>query len=456
MTGFERRSNLANTVWPPVFTGDSAVLAAFMSELDATQWLDKTVLEQKQAQQLAVLLHHHSTHSAHFQGRLRRAGLKSKDIADIRKLGRLPAISRRDVQAAGDTFFAKSVPPTHLPIGTIKTSGSTGEPVALRKTAINRLFWSALTVRDHMWNGRDPKGRMTSIRANLPSYVEAKDWGSPMQNLYDTGAAQGIPITTDIAEQLRLIKTFQPQVLIIYPTNLAAFVSIWERDGFRLDCLRHIKTIGETVSAKLRESVRKATGLRIEDNYSSQEAGPIAIQCERNGAYHIQSESLVVEILDDDGRPCKEGEVGRVVITDLHNLASPVIRYDIGDFAEAGAACSCGRGLPTLNRILGRERNLVVLPNGERHWPLVGFHRFDEIAEIRQYQLIQHTLSDIELKIAVNSDLPAAKLDALAKIVQDALGHPFCITVKQSTQRLAPNQNGKFEEFISLVKRMPT
>ena len=76
-----------------------------------------------------------------------------------------------------------------------------------------------------------------------------------------------------------------------------------------------------------------------------------------------------MEVLDNHGRPCKEGETGRVVLTDLHNFTMPLIRYEIGDYAEVGPPCACGRGLPVLARILGRSRNMLTLPAGDRIWP---------------------------------------------------------------------------------------
>ncbi|TMJ42287.1 MAG: phenylacetate--CoA ligase family protein [Alphaproteobacteria bacterium] len=343
------------------------------------------------------------------------------------------------------------MPHRHLPLGTAKTSGATGEPVTVRKTAINRLFWSAFTIRDHLWYARKLSHRMSSIRANISNYVDAKDWGAPVRNLFTSGEAQGIPITTDIREQLRLLRKFRPELLIIYPNNLDAFATIWEAEGFDLKSLCHIKTIGETVSGELRSRVRKITGLRIEDNYSSQEAGTIAIQCPTSGLYHIMSEALIVEVLNEGGEPCVEGEIGRVMVSDLHNLATPLIRYDIGDYAEIGPLCSCGRGLPTLKRIWGRERNLVRLPNGSRNWPLVGFHSFDTVAPVRQYQLIQTALDEIEFRIVTDREVTTDQEEGLIRIVQEALNYPFKITIGQFRERLPLGPNGKFEEFICRI-----
>ena len=55
-----------------------------------------------------------------------------------------------------------------------------------------------------------------------------------------------------------------------------------------------------------------------------------------------------------------------MVITDLHNFAMPLIRYEIGDYAEAGDLCPCGRGLPVITRIVGRVHNMLTLPSGEQ------------------------------------------------------------------------------------------
>jgi phenylacetate-CoA ligase len=192
--------------------------------------------------------------------------------------------------------------------------------------------------------------------------------------------------------------------------------------------------------------------LRIEDNYSSQEVGPIAIQCAASGLYHVMGETLIVEVLDASGEPCAEGEAGRVVVTDLHNFASPMIRYDIGDFAVPGAPCPCGRGLPTLKRILGRERNLIVKADGSRHWPLVGFHRFDEAAPVRQYQFVQHTTRDIEFKVVTDEPLTPGQRAKLAEIANSALGGGLEIRITESRARLPAGANGKFEEFVSMVR----
>ena len=88
--------------------------------------------------------------------------------------------------------------------------------------------------------------------------------------------------------------------------------------------------------------------------YTCQEAGYLALQCPDYPHFHVQSENVLLEVVDDVGQPCGPGEVGRVLITSLNNFATPLIRYELGDYAEVGAPCPCGRGLPVLKRIMGR------------------------------------------------------------------------------------------------------
>ncbi|HUJ02435.1 MAG TPA: hypothetical protein VLW75_02275, partial [Rhizomicrobium sp.] len=124
------------------------------------------------------------------------------------------------------------------------------------------------------------------------------------------------------------------------------------------------------------------------------------------------------------------------------------IRYDIGDWAEAGGTCACGRGLPALSRIFGRERNLILMPDGTRHWPLVGFDRFREIAPVRQYQFIQNDRQNIEVRLVTERPLDAREEEALSAHMQKALGHPFALRFIYFEGAIPAGANGKFEEFI--------
>jgi len=142
-------------------------------------------------------------------------------------------------------------------------------------------------------------------------------------------------------------------------------------------------------------------GVSISDTYSSEEVGVIAIQCPHSGLYHTMAKNLIVEVVSPDNRACNVGEIGRVFVTDLQNFASPIIRYEIGDFAQLGPPCGCGRALPTFTRIVGRQRNMGKLPDGRGVWSMIIFRDLNHMPKIQQYQLVQKSLSLIEVHLVV-------------------------------------------------------
>ena len=359
-------------------------------------------------------------------------------------------LTRRELLSAKD-MLCSEVPAGHAPFYEARTSGSTGEPVAVRRTVMSNIDWLAMTLREHLWQRRDFRGSLCAVRANIHEAKRIADWGPPVSMLFDTGPSLGIPIGMDIASQTSLIAEFRPDSLLVYPNNLRGIMRECAARGINLPSLRHIRMIGETLSPQLRGDIRDFSSARIADCYSSQEIGYIACECPDSPLYHVMAESVIVEILDADGAPCRDGEVGRVVVTDLHNFATPLIRYDIGDYAEPGPACPCGRGLPTLKRILGRERNLILMPDGTRHWPLVGYARFREIAPVLQFQLLQDGRESVVVRLVVERPLRTSEEDGLRAHIQASLGFAFPLRFDYFENRIPTGPSGKFEEFVCAV-----
>lgn len=442
------RSDVVGMVWPPIKMNEAATLAALSAEIERSEWLDENELSRLQHLQLSALLKHHSENTPSFADKLSDARLAHSDIVDRVSLRRLPLLTRSQWQDLGDTMFSTKVPQQHGKPNKLKTSGSTGEPVVVWKTMMNGMLWAAHSIRDHKWHQRNHSMRMISIRADIHQRAEVSSWGYPMSMLYDTGPGLGLPITVDVKQQLEEIRKFDPEFMITYPNNLSALLDLWESEGYGGN-LKHIKCLGETVSDSLRSRTMSILGLYIEDGYSSNEAGTIALHCGHH--YHTMDDSLIVEVINDQGDECEPGEIGRIVITDLHNFSTPVIRYQIGDHAERGGPCPCGRGYGTLRKIIGRERNLMIKPDGTRHWPLTGMYGFRDVANIKQYQMIQHTINDIELKLHAPNGLTADQESKIIAMARSALGYDFDITINASINAIPRGLNGKFEEFICRI-----
>lgn len=448
----EMVSNTPLSPWPPVSDDKHAVLAAMAWQFDRSQWLPAETIAAHQCRQLAAVAAFHTEHCPAFAERMTDAGLTPDDLASPEGLARLPELTRPMVQSGRHVVPDEALPKMHRPTGTVNTSGSTGEPVKVARTALNRLHWLGLSIRFHLWSEPDLMGRFAVIRANLTRHGPRPDWAAPMAMLWRTGPMLLIDIEADIDAQLDMLAEFAPTSVLIYPSNLATLAERMSARNIALPSVRQWRTIGETLTPDTRERVELVGGAPIRDAYSSEELGYLAIECpDVPGSYHICSETLLIELVDDNGQPVPQGEVGRVLVSDLHNLAAPMIRYAIGDHAVAGGPCSCGRGLPTLTGIMGRTRNMIVKPDGSRHWPLTGYKQMRDIAPIVQYQFRQHEVDRIEVRLVTERPLTADEEAKLIEHFQWKLRHPFRIDFAYFDSRLPLGKNGKFEEFLSLL-----
>ena len=456
VTGARFVSATEGMFWPAVPGRSAAELMAQLYQLEQTQYFPEPLLRARQLQQFVHLARHAAETSEFYAERLRALGSPVTDPWTWERFATLPLLTRRQLLTEAPRIHSQRPPQSHGQWHEIQTSGSTGEVVAVRRTGVNQLLWLALSMRDHLWHQRDFRKTLCVVRAGIEvrdAAAEAREagWGPPVSWLHDSGPCYTRPLATDVAELGQWLVEKDPDYLLTYPTALQALVDYFDDGRPRPAKLGEVRTIGETLSPALRERCQAVLGARIVDSYSAQEVGAIALQCPESGLYHTHAESLLVEVLNADGQACAPGETGRVVVTDLHNFATPLIRYELRDYAEVGAACTCGRSLPTLTRVLGRQRNMVALPNGQRYWPLVGLHRFREVTQVLQYQLIQHDLSHVEMRLVVAVKLDADAQQRLIGIVQQALGHPFEIRLSYVEGELPPSAGGKFEEFVCRI-----
>jgi phenylacetate-CoA ligase len=423
-----------------------APLLGALAEYRKTERLPFTELDRQQRALLLALATHAAAHSPNFADRLRRAGLTPEALARPGGLSQLPPLTRQDVLDAGESLFCRSLPPGHGRVNSSSTTGSTGEVVTIRSTDFCQLHWQAFTLREHLWHNRNFAGRLAVARANISESADYPNWGPPCSLLLRTGPASAMPATRPVDDSLRWLVGFDPHYLLAVPNTLAAIVARLEETGQKLGHLRGVRTLGETVSDRLRDEVRRVLGLEIHDTYSSQEGGVMATQCPEAGSYHV-SETILLEIVDAAGRPCAPGQSGRILVTNLLNFATPLIRYEIGDYAEVAVPCPCGRSLPSIRRFLGRMRNLVLLPDGTRHWPTFGFQRWGDVFLVRQFQFIQEDRHTIIARMSAHGRPTPEQEARLTEIICGSLGHPFALRFHWQDEPLPRGPGGKFEEF---------
>ncbi len=360
----------------------------------------------------------------------------------MEKWCRLPILTSTEIQERGAELINRHLPPGHGPAADISTLGSTGRPVTLKTSQATRLFYQALNLRFHLWHGQDFLAKTCAIRTLSASDSAKQDWvpghASQPVKFFD--------VTLPVAQQLEWLMEEKPGYLLTYPNNLEALIHHSQDLGTRPSGLREVITMSEVLDHKIRAFCEEAWQVSVVDSYSAQEVGIIALQCPEGTNYHLQAESLLTEILDEDGNACAPGQTGRVVITDLKNLATPLIRYEIGDHAELGPPCGCGRGLPSVTRIQGRSRNMLVLPSGDRLWPRFASSRLARHAPVRQVQLVQMSRHEIQVNLVIARDLTLEEEAGLRDMITTSLGHPITLSFNYMDE-IPRSANGKFEDF---------
>ncbi len=429
-------ASIPGIVWPPIGAATPAGALAVCDELERTQWLSPAELAARQREQLAVVLAHAASSVPHY------AGIDPRDFASV------PVMTRAQIIAARDRLLSRAYPVPHGPTQELSTSRTSGEPVRVRASAVVTTMHAAITLRDHRWHRRDLHVSLASLRyapnAPGPDGATGRGWGPVTMQLAPDAPAHVLSIigtTTD--EQLAWLVRKNPTYLLTYPSVLHALLRRIAATSTRLSALREVRTVGEALTPGTRGLCREVLDVPIVDVYSAQEVGYIALQCPASEHYHVQSERHVVEILRDDGTACVPGEIGRVVITDLHNFATPVIRYDIGDLAELAPACPCGRGLPTLARIVGRVRNMLLRPDGSTTYPVFTV-ACREAARYRDIQLVQLTRETLRARVVPDGELDER---ALIDAIHRTLGDHFAVEVER-VDEIARTAGGKLEEFI--------
>src|SRR5271156_391961 len=282
-----------------------------------------------------------------------------------KELNKLPILSRVQVPLLSNSVRSIHPSPNQMVISG-RTSGSTGMPVGFFYDARHQASRFAARARYLRENGWSPILRSAWFMSTRTESTDA--WFVRHGRLFGARFAHHIG---DLEQQAEGLRKQDPAYLYAFPVNLDGLARVFEARRWRLNSLRRIFSGSEVLEDSLRERLRRVFGVEVSDNYGSTEAF-LAWQCP-DGSYHVNAEHVLLEIVDECGRSAAPGTMGRVLLTTLQNHLMPLIRYEIGDYAIAvEGSCRCGRTLPLIGHVLGREINLFIDGRGKRFvpWPL--------------------------------------------------------------------------------------
>lgn len=443
-------SSVPGVVLPGIPSAFAAQIGALLLQLGTTETLPANQLRALQMIQLNALLKHAWENAPFWKSRLRDAGWTPSMAVDPGLLLRLPLLTRAEVQKHGSTLRSQCVPEGFGPESLYRTSGSTGRPVEVYRNALNERIYDAQTFRDHLWHGRNTRGKLAVLRTRRQDGVEP-EWGRVSREMTIGGTGPAVIRGSDgkdFRSHLDWLAAERPDYLNINPTLAAALTRLHLSEGYPRLAIHQILSTGGTVTDEARTLCREAWGAEFTDRYSCEEIGYLAFQCPKHTHYHT-AETVIIEILNSAGRPCSPGQTGRVVVTSLLSFAMPLLRYDLGDMAVPGDACDCGRGLPTISRIIGREFNFAVLPSG--HWR-VGMLQAKDWADavpVRDFRVKQTALDRLEVELVLPRPMTENDVTRAKTMLREFFGYDFVIAVKQ-VKSIDWGRTDKRENFVRL------
>jgi phenylacetate-CoA ligase len=226
-------------------------------------------------------------------------------------------------------------------------------------------------------------------------------------------------------DYLLQINRYRPEVIVAYVAPLYELAQFIKDKSLPRRSPETIVTGAELLHPHQRTLIEEDFGCPVHSTYGCREFMLIAAECSKRGGMHINTDHLVVEVLDDRGVPASSGEV---VITDLHNYAMPFIRYINGDLATLSAEhCPCGRGLPLMQSVDGRKLDTIRTRAGHAVPGAFFPHMFKEVPTVARFQVVQNSLEDLDIVIVKLPEFNDADLTFIQREVTKILGEEIHI-----------------------------
>ena len=247
------------------------------------------------------------------------------------------------------------------------------------------------------------------------------------------------------------IKRFKPVYLRGYASACYILADFFKRNKINYP-LKAVLTSSDTLYPQQREIIEKVFSCRVFDHYGQNEDIVTATECEYHNGYHINMESCIVEIIDENGRPVAGEEIGRIVGTHLENYCMPLIRYDTNDLGcVTYKKCPCGKSHIRIKRLFGRKDDIIITPDGKKvgcgsmNQPMK--YLYDEILET---QFIQKAKDLLVVKFIPTDKYTIESQIKFEKHIRNQVGNSIKIQF-QKVSKIPKTQAGKHRLIISEI-----
>jgi phenylacetate-CoA ligase len=418
-------------------------------DLIAIETGSRVAREHWQQKQLQNLLRHAVQRSKFWRDRIGLKQINNIDIAD------LPVLSRGDL--AKQVEAEGSLLPANGPIPVIRhaTSGSSGQPVRFFVSQMNSYYNSARSLAQYFIEDRDLALNRTRFKPlqdrieNGFSVRKTEDWLGPASGLFRSGTNKEV-LHLHPNRELLLRELAKDPIgyLVVQPRLIDTVFHDRDLSFLRENGTEMVIPVAEEIGSDLREKFA-AVGIPVRSVYSTEEMGFVGAECSSfPEIYHVAESNVIVEVDYQNGLTVADKLLGRVLVTHLHSYATPIIRYEIGDFATISPKCACGHEGPALSNIYGQKKRLLKRRDGKIVPFAMKAANILAIVNCDEYRIRQTAPETIKVEIGGVELLTDVQMSKLQDLFKKHAGDEFQIQIV-AVPRIEWGEDGKRLGFKS-------
>ena len=373
--------------------------------------------------------------------------------SDVSDWNNLPILTKKNLQVPLVERLSKGFEKN---IYINKTSGSSGDPFIFAKDKFSHALTWYSNIYRFGWFGIDFNSSFQARFYGIPLdkfgyYKErfkdflAKRYRFPIFDLSDV-----------VLEEI--LKKFQQKKFDYingYTSSVVLFAKFLQAKNIILKDVCSTLKVCMVTSEMLFDAdkilLEKYLGIPIVNEYGASELDLLAFQNPK-GEWQVNSETLFIEILDENNQPVPNGTSGKIVVTSLYNKAHPFIRYEIGDIGILDEKSTWKK--PILKQLIGRTNDIAILPSGKKSPGLTFYYVTKSIIEddgnVKEFVIKQTKLDCFEIDYVSEKGLSSAQIDEIQKAI-DLYLEPNLKFIYTRKEFLTRSNRGKLKQFTSLL-----
>jgi len=422
----------------------------YYNELYACIKNETTLLNFEMSQLQSLLLH--ARQNVPFYCKRTKNIVKDRD-SDFDEFRKIPLLIKRDIRRYGERLTSKDINTRKWFYNS--SGGSTGEPVRFVQDetfdrwwiASKRIYYESIVGIDEfavrkvmLWGSeRDVFKGTIGLKGKVINWMANTNFLNSFRMSEE-----------DMGRYVKIINSYKPDLIRAYAGSLYEICKFVEKKGMAIHEPKVIVSSAEKLRRQMREKIENVFGTKVFDFYGSREVNGIAGECNA-GLLHIFMFNNYVEVLNEHNCPVREGEMGKIIVTTLHNYSMPLIRFEIGDTAILGPKrCKCGNPLPTLKDVTGRITDHFIREDKTIIHGEYFTHLFYLKDWVKAFHIIQEDYRKIRILVTLQGDVNETEKREIEKKIKLVMGKD-CKIIWEFVEEIPPTQSGKHIYTKSLL-----